>query len=272
MNAESISDNPVMDETGAAGERERSTIQFPYMNLADALEMAKALHDNVGVGECTEDQLAAWMHLSAKSSGFRVRVATAKMFGLVESAGAGSFVLSPLGRAAVDPEQERKAKVDAFFNVPLYKLVYENYKGGTVPPAAAFERDIRKWGVAAKQTARARQAFERSADEAGFYESGRNRLVIPAAASFRGSEPPKVKEGGNGGNGGGEEPPAKKLDPIIKGLIDRLPNAGSVWPSSERDLWLSILKSSFQLVYKEQAVTQGQPEKAASVEEEDKYE
>ncbi|CDX34997.1 hypothetical protein MPLDJ20_20025 [Mesorhizobium plurifarium] len=55
---------------------------------------------------------------------------------------------------SADPTQERKAKVEAFLTVPLYKLVYENYKGGVVPPAAAFERDIKTWGVAAKQTSR----------------------------------------------------------------------------------------------------------------------
>jgi hypothetical protein len=243
------------NDDGMTAERERSTIQFPYMNLVDALEMAEAVHDNVGVGHCTEDQLAAWMNLSPKSSGFRVRVSTAKMFGLIESTGVGAFSLTALGRSIIDPAQSRRAKVEAFLNVPLYKLVYDSYKGGVVPPTAAFERDIRKWGVAEKQTSRARQAFERSADVAGFYESGRNRLVIPAAASFKGEDSePKEREGGGGGNGGGQPPPPK-LDPIIKGLIDRLPPSGDVWPSAERELWLTILKSSFQLVYKDSEAT-----------------
>lgn len=240
----------------ANSERERSTIGFPYMDLADALQMVRALHENVGQGDASEDQLAAWMNLSAKSSGFRVRTGTAKMFGLVEGRGDG-LCLTQLGRAAMDPAQEKRAKVDAFLSVPLYKLVYENYKGGVVPPVAAFERDINKWGVAAKQTARARQALERSAEEAGFYESGRNRLVIPGAASFRAGDAPAEQPadqdrlgsagGRNGGGGGGDS----NLDPIIKGLIDRLPPPGERWSKIKRKLWLQILENSFDLVYED---------------------
>lgn len=250
----------IKQEADAQGERERSTIQFPYMDLADALAMVRALHHNVGQGDATEDQLAAWMSLSPKSSGFRVRVATAKMFGLVESTADG-LRLTQLGRSAMDPAQEKKAKVDAFLTVPLYRLAYENYKGGVVPPTAAFERDIRSWGVAAKQTSRARQALERSAEEAGFYESGRNRLVIPAAASFKsGSESQvndanKLGSSGDGGDGGGNN-----LDPIIKGLIDRLPKPGSRWEKSKRKLWLQILENSFDLVYEDmENQSEGEP-------------
>ncbi|MBZ9754032.1 winged helix-turn-helix domain-containing protein [Mesorhizobium sp. ESP6-5] len=252
--AETDAATAMVDENGGAGERERSTIGFPYMNLADAMEMAKALHENVGVGECSEDQLAAWMNLSPRSSGFRVRTATTKMFGLLESPSPGQFTLSPLGRAAVDPTRSAKAKVEAFLSVPLYRLVYDNYKGGVVPPPAAVERDIKSWGVAAKQTARARQALERSAEEAGFFANGRNRLVIPAVANYKGAEVVV-----------GDLVPVKPLgemvalppdvDPIIRGLIARLPPSGSIWPSNERELWLNILKSSFQLVYKDSEST-----------------
>lgn len=239
------------DDPTTGGERERSSIGFPYMNLVDALEMTKAMHDNVGLGECTEDQLAAWLGLSSRSSGFRVRTATAKMFGLIESPSSGNFTLSQLGRAAVDPSRAAKAKVEAFLSVPLYRLVYDNYKGGVVPPTAAFESDIKRWGVAAKQAARARQALERSADEAGFFSMGRGRLVMPAVANYKGADasPPADDKPPKPPADNGGLPP--EIDPIIKGLIVRLPPAGSVWASEERELWLNILKSSFQLVYKE---------------------
>jgi hypothetical protein len=240
------SEEQPLDESSGTLERERSTIQFPYMSLSDALDVVRTLHDNVGQGEATEDQLAAWMNLSPKSSGFRVRIGTTRMFGLMEPNGPG-LKLTALGRSAADPDRERKAKVDAFLTVPLYKLVYENYKGGVVPPPAAFERDIKTWGVAAKQTSRARQALERSAEEAGFYESGRNRLVIPASASFKAHDEGAGKVGGNGG-GGGDTP---SLDPIIKGLIDRLPPPGTTWSKAKRKLWLQILENSFDLVYEE---------------------
>ncbi|HEV7252666.1 MAG TPA: hypothetical protein VGN97_06160 [Mesorhizobium sp.] len=266
MDSETVTEEKVAAQPNASvPERERSTIQFPYMDLGDAAELVQTLHQNVGRGEATEDQLAAWLNLSAKSSGFRVRIATTKMFDLIESNSEG-LRLTELGHSLMDPAQERRAKVKAFLAVPLYKVVYENYKGGVVPPAAAFERDIRKWGVAEKQTSRARQAFERSAEFAGFYESGRNRLVVPASASFKDAEdssPPDHQKDNDGaasggaagsrlgGGGGGGLPP--HLDPIIKGLIDRLPRPGTKWDKAKRKLWLQILENSFDLVYEDDA-------------------
>lgn len=108
------------------------------------------------------------------------------------------------------------------------------------------------------ELARARQALERSAEEAGFYESGRNRLVIPGAASFKGNDqspPPDEKRdvdrNKGGGNGGGDDGGEEKLDPIIKGLIDRLPRPGEKWSKAKRKLWLQILENSFDLVYED---------------------
>ena len=61
--------------------RQRSTIAFPYMDLESAIKMADAIHSNVGHGECSDDQLAAWTGQSGKSSTFRVQISasTAKI-------------------------------------------------------------------------------------------------------------------------------------------------------------------------------------------------
>ena len=48
-----------------------------------------------------------------------------------------------------------------------------------LPPAAALEREMGQLGVASKQTGKARQAFERSAEQAGFFAHGADRLVMP---------------------------------------------------------------------------------------------
>ncbi len=60
---------------------------------------------------------------------------------------------------------------------------------------------------------------------------------------------PKKNGNGKGGGGGGDE-----IDPIIQGLLARLPKAGDVWPEVERKLWLNLLEGSFKLIYKD-----GQP-------------
>ncbi len=237
-------------------ERQRSTIQFPYNNLNDAIEVAQAIHDNVGTGDGDDTQVSAWMKMSPKSSGFRVQVAAAKLFGVIEG-GSSGYRLSALGRMIVDPHRAREARAKAFLNVPLYKAVYDKYKGGVLPPPAAFERDIVGLGVAEKQKERARQIFDRSAEQAGFFEHGKNRLVLPAAAS-RGEG--AVEEVRDEGNGGGKPPPpppppqGPTLHPFVQGLLNELPDAGrsagSVWPEDKRKLWLSTAESIFKMIYK----------------------
>jgi hypothetical protein len=42
-----------------------------------------------------------------------------------------------------------------------------------------------------------------------------------------------------------------KVDPIVQGLLARLPKSGSTWPQGERQLWLNLLGESFKLIYRE---------------------
>ena len=187
------------------------------------------------------------MDQSIKSSGFRLQLSTSRLFGIIESEGTEAYRLTPLGRRIVDPQTARKAKADSFLNVPLFKMLFEKHSEGVLPPAAALEREIANLGVAEKQKDRARQIFERSADQAGFFEHGRNRLVKPAIKD--GGDTNRGGGGGDGGGGnGGGLPP---LDPIIQGLINKLPPIGTVWPENQRKLWIDIIESSFKLIYKD---------------------
>jgi hypothetical protein len=102
----------------------------------------------------------------------------------------------------------------------------------------------------------ARQVFERSAEQAGFFAHGKNRLVMPAIAvtdKVDVGEQAEVEDqsGGNGGGGSGKQPP---IDPIIQVLLARLPKSGDAWPEGERKLWLQLLEGSFKLIYKDKAI------------------
>ena len=233
--------------------KQRSTIGFPYMNLDDAVAVAHAIHNNVGPGECDDDQLAAWLKLSPKSSGYRTRVYTTRMFGLIEDKN-GSHALTALGRSIVDANQARSARVTAFLRVPLYKSVFDRYRGTTIPPAAAFEKDIVSLGVAEKQKGRARQVFEKSAEQAGFFEQGRDRLVKPGVPDPKegsgGSEGSKASENEKGGGSGGGEPPKFDLHPFIQGLLQTLPKPDTEWPGPARAKWLQTAANIFDLIYK----------------------
>ena len=232
--------------------RERSTIQFPYNDLDDAVAISNAIHENAG-GSCTLDQLAAYINQSMTSGAFRLRVSAARNFGLTENE-RGEVRLTELGRKIVDPTKEATARADAFMQVPLYERVYETYRGFTLPPAVALEKFMRGVGVSSKQTDKARQVFMRSAKQAGFFAHGEERLVRPSIGpgtkpiddtkSAAAAEP-------NKGSGGGNGPDFSALHPFIQGLLKTLPEPESDWPGSARAKWLQTASNIFDLIYKD---------------------
>jgi hypothetical protein len=59
---------------------------------------------------------------------------------------------------------------------------------------------------------------------------------------------PEDKGGSGNGGGGGDD-----IDPIIRGLLARLPKSGAVWPKPQRKLWLQLFEGSFELIYKDES-------------------
>jgi hypothetical protein len=239
----------VSEAEAAKSERQRSSIGFPYNSLQDVAEFAEKLHANAGTAECSDAQLAAWLKMSPKSSTFRVRVAAARMFGLIAQGATDDHVLTDLGRRFIDPSRSAAARVEAFLNVPLYRQVFSHYEGGLVPPAAALERQIAAFGVAEKQKGRARAALEKSAEFAGFFEHGANRLVKPglgptAQPKNPQENQPSPKSNGSGGGGDGFD-----HDPMIIGLFKRLPKPQDSWTLKERQRWLRTAAEVFDLIY-----------------------
>jgi len=238
---------PIEAENGDPSEdskRQRSTIGFPYTDYDNAADVAKAIHGNVGHGQCSMGQLAAWMNQSAKSSGFRTQLAAARLFGLIDSEDPESLRLTELGRRVADPAQVRAAKAEAFLRVPLFKALYDLYKDGVTPPSAALEREIVALGVSDKQKARARQVFENSAQQTGFREAAPNRLVMPAVVVKPAPLEEKTKnDGGDGGDGG------LHLDPLLMALLRKIPKTETGWPTDSRLRWFRTFAMNVSQVY-----------------------
>jgi hypothetical protein len=237
----------MVDQAGD-GKRDRSTIEFPYLDLDNAVALAKAVHQSGGT--CTKDQLAARVNQEATSGGFYQRITTAKMFGLLDY-DRGTITLKELGFRMCDPQQEKAARVQAFLNIPLYKALYEKFKGATLPPAEGLESTVGTLGVAPKQKDKARQAFQRSAKQAGFFEFGSDKLVLPttsvAARSGKAAEREPMKAPQKElGESLGEE---SHYHPFIKGLLETLPPAQTQWPVEARKKWLQAAENIFGLIY-----------------------
>lgn len=232
----------------AKSKREMSSIQFPYGDLDDAVDFAKAIHA-VGGQSCLAEQLAGYLKVSPTGGAFRMRLSYARVFGLADYE-RGHVSLTQIGMQIVDPSQEASARVDAFLTVPLYKAIYEKYKGYTLPPAAALEREMGSLGVSSKQTDKARQVFDRSAKQAGFFWVGMDRLTLPVIRSKPETkpiedappQPADTGRDGGGGNGG-------KYHPFIEGLLKTLPKTGDKWSVKDRAKWLKLAANAFDLIY-----------------------
>jgi hypothetical protein len=197
----------------------RSTIAFPYTGLKDAEQIARALHDSWG-GGASPDQLAAGLAARPRSGAFRTKVATARTFRVI-SISRGNIALTDLGRKLIDPQTRAAARVEAFLTVPLFLALVNEYKGTMLPPDSGLEQKIRDLGVSAKQTAKARQAFQRSAELAGFFKMGKDRLVQPANLP------------------GADKPPAAPKDSKPD---EELPSSTAALPAPLPELWLTLLR------------------------------
>jgi hypothetical protein len=238
----------------------RSTIRFPYLDQDDAVEIARKIFE-VGGNSCAKSALAAALKLVPDAGGFNLRVGTAKMFGLVTGE-KKMLSLTELGEKVLHPDTEKPARAISFLLVPLYRSLYEEYEGKILPPNPALEAHIERLGVAPKQRDKARQVFQRSATQAGYFAYGNNRLVTPqfkvGAADPAGAKKPEETPGGNGGNGsgsGGGGKTERKLNPFIEGLLETLPATAPApnkaeWSLQGRLDWLQTAVGVFNLIYK----------------------
>jgi hypothetical protein len=237
---------PADSEKAPRGRREVSTIKFPYMDIRDATTVAKTLKSKFGTS-CTLDQMAAALEQSQSSGAFRTRLSSAAIFGVIVSK-AGKVTLTDLGHRVADDHTRAAALVDAFRAVPLYARIYKEYQGRSLPGDAGLEKQMEELGVVAKQTDRARQVFTRSADQAGLFWSGKDKLVLPPAAN---GNVPAAGDGGKGDpdeedDGEGQE---KMSDaPLLKALWEMLP-ADKNFPTEQRKRFFTALAFNIDYVY-----------------------
>jgi len=249
-----MAEHPVVEVEAANLPPARSTIKFPYGDIEDALKVAEAIHTNYGLG-CELEQLAAQLSSTTTSSSFRTKLSTAKTFGVIAGRRKRAE-LTDLGRQIVDPTHTASARVTSFLGVPLYKALYEEFSGGLLPGDSGIEAEMIKLGVTRNSVDRARQAFQRSADAAGFFAQGRNRLVKPAAGNGAVPEDEHVESQGMADSAGasptgGEfrNDPRLELHPLLDGIWATLPPVDGSFSKSQRERWLQMAQLALEMVY-----------------------
>lgn len=258
-----------MNAVSTPRQRAKNGIQFPYRDLESCVTVAKAIAD-AGAKSMWPKELAAALE-NVEAGNFYNRVASARMFGFITNKRGTPYKLTELAYAilSTDGRKQRDARVRAFLNVELYQQIYERCKGTTLPLRPhGLESYFVLLGVPEKVKDRARQAFERSARFAGFFEAGEDRLITPPLdwkptpmgpldlRYMPRPTPPaaeiveKVMPAANP-----IIPPdtiAKAIasdSDFVRGLIKALPPIGEKWPRARRVEWLKIAIATFNLLY-----------------------
>jgi hypothetical protein len=224
--------------------RGRSMAGFPYVDLDLGVETAKYVFEMDG--SCTFEQLSEKSGQAIDSNALRIRINTTwRQYGLIVVNG-DRISLSDLGKAVLQPATERQARVEAFLRVPIYKDIFNKFRGETLPASKVLEQVMEDMGVAPKQSARARQILMRSAKQAGLFEDSDFSLAIPRGVEIvedRVSEP----------QSGSTNSPAEvttthsKREPIFEALWGMVPPSGAEWSIEARAKWLNMLSNALDM-------------------------
>lgn len=237
--------------------RAKGSIQYPWYDLENAVVVARAILDGGGL-PVTREQLAGALRITPTGGNFILRTSAARMFGLIELV-QSKFQLTPLGFTILgrDEAKERAAKADAFLHVELYRRVYEEFRGKSLPPRPhGLENAFVQFGVSPKSRKVARQVFERSARQAGYSNVDPDRLIEPIMGAGGATERQSAEASADFpqptmyGGGGPEMSSFLELDELVRGLLRRLPNPGEGWTADLKAKWLRALSQNLDFVYK----------------------
>jgi len=258
------SDNSNEGTNGNATKRSRSGTSSPYFDLDTSIKVAETIH-GTGGGSCSSDQLAHWLkYKSTRSGTYLTRIAAARQFGLIESAGDRHSV-TERGMSIVAPVMDTdatQAKIDAFMDIELFSKVYLRFRGSTLPTDGGLKNlfGSPEYAILPDRIDAAIRVLTNSADQAGFLVTSgdQRRLIMPSVGTAQKSQ------------AGGEEkqapaPPSErpKASPIpnvehtsgvhsaIVGLLRELPPPGTPWPSTKKQRFLMAFQSTIDFIYPE---------------------
>lgn len=243
--------------------RQTAKIAFPYQPLNEAIGVVQAIRENDGQ-RSSVDQLSSYLKYPyAQHTTFRQRRYATREFKIAELRD-DMTIITPLGEDILNPAMERQARVRAFLNVALYKQAYETYRGKILPPPNALKRVMIGWGVPEKQIEQVYKAFHASAEQAGFFEHGLDKLVMPSGVSVAASgpseksdEPPATRQQEHESTTNpaverserkNHEESASGADAAVMALVRKMPS-GSRWTRARKEKWLAAMKTLIDVIY-----------------------
>lgn len=232
--------------------RAESRVAYPFIPLTDVKEMLHLIKGQGG--RYRFDGLADALGQVKSSGAFRGRTGAGRMYGTVETEG-HELVLTDLGRRACSPETEAAALAEAFLRVPLHQALYTRYarNGGKLPVESVIEADMMALGVPEAQVKIIRRVFLRSAETAGYFHAGKDRLSRPLPADGEAAggiqDPVETKDAGTDAGREGPDAGMTLQHEWLRVLESKLPPEGEQFPRKQRQRWLELARVYIDLAY-----------------------
>ncbi len=238
--------------------RSQATMPYPYTNLNSGLEVARVIHEKGG-GECSAMHLASFLsYTNVRGGAFVSRISAAKQFGLIIG---GQEALSVTERAMkilapVMPEDGIQAKLDAFMEVPLFKDVFERFKGKSLPPEGGLKNLFANtYRLSPDRVGPAVRVFYESAEQAGLFELSPDRTQLLPPLIKRLEKRDDQQEGELPPPPPDKPPQITKqpehnigIHPALAGLLKDLPPPGP-WEAAKKQQFMDAFRGIFEFVY-----------------------
>jgi hypothetical protein len=243
-----------------------SQIKFPSVDLRGAAQVPKAmaLHN---AARCTHADAYAFLEDLGAGGSPNIKVAAAGHYGFVLT-GRGYIVLTDLGAQTIEPPTRIHAFRKGFLQVPLFRELAERYSREPLPSDVELERYMAELGVTPSAASRARWSFYGAAKQAQLLTENEDRLQIPHGLFAEAEEKPKPLVKSESVTVVPIHPEAKTfvpgsfkaaqvveelhdvdIDPILMGLLRRLPKDPESWSPEARAKWWEAWRVTFRLVY-----------------------
>ena len=110
---------------------------YPRISLEECLIIGKKIRELNGGNPWSPEEVGKAIGIAKTRNEFVYCAASSRDFGITSGTRDSDVIaLQPFGRQIIyagSPEMEKQKKIEAFFKIPIFKKVFEHYKGGELP-------------------------------------------------------------------------------------------------------------------------------------------
>ncbi|HVB00195.1 MAG TPA: hypothetical protein VNE42_02900 [Acidimicrobiales bacterium] len=240
---------------------------FVSYDLNTSLDAARKLWENRGTAPASSLELSVLQGFASASSGsYLTRLANVRAFGLLEGP-SSALKVTPLALRILQPEypeDETRARIEAFESIPLFKAFLSRYHGQTLPPVAGMINALQvQFGIDPEKSKFVLTRLLDSAEQAGLFAAAgaRTKLVRqtlsvglakpadesldndPASSRARAEREAAEATARNAS----ADPLSPRMNKIVDGSLDLLPTGS--WTETGLAQWLGFFEDALRVYY-----------------------